>query len=173
LLCFGNCSVYCRKSGYREFAAANPGDAAAGKSVFEDASKAACVKCHSIDGSRRGVGPDLGSIGNKFERPSLIQSILDPSSSIAIGYGITIVVTESGQAYQGVLQRVTDDFLELKDKDSKTVRVETRTIEEQRESSTSLMPERIETLISQQEFADLVAYLETLKHSIWPLDFPT
>ena len=154
-----------RKSGYREFAAANPGDAAAGKSVFEDASKAACVKCHSIDGSRRGVGPDLGSIGNKFERPSLIQSILDPSSSIAIGYGITIVVTESGQAYQGVLQRVTDDFLELKDKDSKTVRVETRTIEEQRESSTSLMPERIETLISQQEFADLVAYLETLKQA--------
>ncbi|MDB5342087.1 MAG: putative glucose/L-sorbosone dehydrogenase, distantly related to bacterial beta-galactosidase [Schlesneria sp.] len=113
-----------RKSEYREFAAANPGDAAAGKIVFEDATKAACAKCHSIDGSRRGVGPDLGSIGNKFERPGLIQSILDPSSSIAIGYGITIVVTESGQAYQGVLQRVTDEFLELKDKDSKTVRIE-------------------------------------------------
>lgn len=152
-----------RKAQYRELATAQDGDAVAGKQIFDNANKAACVKCHSVDGSRRGVGPDLGSIGSKFERAGLIQSILDPSSSIAIGYGITIVVTDSGQTYQGVLQRVTDEFVELKDKDSKTVRIETRSIEEQRESSTSLMPERIETLIDPQEFVDLVAYLQSLK----------
>lgn len=153
-----------RKTEYRDFAAMNLGDAAAGKIVFENVNKAACAKCHSVDGSRRGVGPDLGSTGNKFERPGLIQAILDPSSSVAIGYGLTIVVTTSGQTYQGVLQRVTDDFVELKDKDSKTVRIETRLIEEQQESPASLMPERIETLINTHEFADLVAYLQTLKH---------
>ncbi|MCA9168765.1 MAG: PQQ-dependent sugar dehydrogenase, partial [Planctomycetales bacterium] len=146
---------------YADYALTHRGDAERGKLVFENQQKAACAKCHSVDGTHQGVGPDLVAVGSKFDRAGLIKSILQPSAAIAIGYGTTTVITVDGKVHQGVLQRVTDDVLELKDNESKVVRVSADDVEEQTESAQSLMPDGLGRLISSAEFADLVSFLES------------
>jgi putative heme-binding domain-containing protein len=151
------------RSEYAAYAMNHQGDATRGKKVFEGENKASCSKCHSTNGSRQGAGPDLFAIGNKFERRELVASVLVPSSQIAIGYGSTIVQTDVGKTYTGVLQRVTDEWIELLDANSQRVRIPADEIVEQQSSEVSLMPDGIENTVTLEEFTDLIAYLETLK----------
>jgi putative heme-binding domain-containing protein len=151
------------KSEYAVYAINHPGDAARGKGVFENQQKAACIKCHSTNGSRQGAGPDLFAIGNKYERRALITAVLEPSSQIAVGYGTTVVETDAGMTFSGVLQRVTDDRIELLDINGQRVRIAVGEIVDQQTIETSLMPNGLENLMTRDEFADLVTYLETLK----------
>ncbi len=151
------------KESYRKFAETEAGDANRGKVVFENRAKAACIKCHTVDGSRTGVGPDLANIGVKFERDRLVESLLEPSKMIADGFSTTMVQTGAGQAYSGVLQRVTSDFIELKDAESKTIRLQLSEIEEQRQSTLSLMPQDIFATMTANEFVDVIAYTQSLR----------
>ncbi|HEX6962493.1 MAG TPA: PQQ-dependent sugar dehydrogenase [Lacipirellula sp.] len=141
------------------------GDAQRGRAVFRDASKANCAKCHSLDAAKPGAGPLLSAVGDKFDRQELINSILEPSSRIAVGYGNTIVQTDAGKAYAGVLQRVTDDWIELLDENSRRIRISGDEIVSQQPSEQSLMPEGIENAITPGEFVDLLAYLQSLKQA--------
>ena len=151
---------------YQKLADSSIGDQVRGKVVFENRQKAGCIVCHSVDGSRTGVGPDLASIGFKYDRKRLVESVLEPSKMIADGYGTTLVATDSGQIFSGVLQRVTDRFVELKTTESRIVRVPHGDIAEQRQGTISLMPEGIHTTIPPEEFVDLIAYLESLRASV-------
>lgn len=152
-----------RKSAYRAFAESHDGDAGRGRQVFENEQRVACRKCHTLDVEQKGIGPDLLSIGDKFERHDLITSVLEPSKTIAVGYGATNLVTTAGLVLQGVLQRVTDDGIELRNKEGQLVRIAANEIDEQQTSELSLMPEGLETQMTPQEFTDLVAFLGTLK----------
>src|SRR5579859_2052136 len=44
---------------YQSFALTHQGDAAHGKSLFEDEQRLACTKCHTTDGKAAKAGPDL------------------------------------------------------------------------------------------------------------------
>ncbi|MBA3482752.1 MAG: PQQ-dependent sugar dehydrogenase [Pirellulales bacterium] len=156
-------SLGAKRSEYAAYAMRHQGDARRGKSLFQNEKIAACTKCHTVDGSRQGAGPDLFAVGDKFERRDLITAVLEPSSRIAVGYGSTIVQTDAGKVYIGVLHRVTDQWIELLDPNSQRVRIPTGEIVEQQISDVSLMPEGVETTMTLQEFTDLVAYLGTLK----------
>src|SRR5437773_3385970 len=79
------------KEEYRRFALLREGDAARGKELFADERRAACAKCHSVDGTGSKAGPDLFAVGDKFPRRELIAAVLEPSEAIAVGYGTTIV----------------------------------------------------------------------------------
>ena len=148
---------------YRQFAMTHDGDASRGKELFTDEQRLACSKCHSIDGRGSKAGPDLAAVGNQFARRDLIEAVLLPSATIAVGYSSTLVETKSGEEYQGVLKQVTDDWLELMGGDGQRVRVATSDIQERRGSSVSLMPEGLQAGLSLQEFADVIEYLVTLK----------
>lgn len=139
------------------------GNAARGRELFNNEQRAACVKCHSVDGSSGKAGPDLYAVGDKFPRRELIRAVLEPSADIAIGYGTTIVETKSGEEFQGILKETTADALDLAGADGRHVRVATRDIKEQRGSTVSLMPDGLQAGMSRQEFADLIEYLVTLK----------
>ena len=148
---------------YRDFAMNHDGDAARGRDVFNDQSRAGCVSCHSVDGSSSKAGPDLYAIGDKFPRLELIRAVLEPSASIAVGYGTTIVKTRSEETFIGIIKESTRDYIDLMGADGKHLRIATRDIEQQRGSDISLMPEGLQTALSRQEFADLIEYLFTLK----------
>ena len=148
---------------YRDFAMGHDGNVTRGRELFLSEQRAACVKCHSADGSNVKAGPDLFAAGDKFPRRELIESILEPSSTIAVGYGTTIVETTSGEAYQGILKDVTAEAIELMGADGQRVRIATRDIKEQRGSNVSFMPEGLHAGLSLQEFTDLIEYLVTLK----------
>ena len=149
--------------GYREVAMGGDGDPVRGKELFFNESKAACSKCHSVDGSASKAGPDLFAAGDKLPRRDIIQSILEPSAAIAVGYGATIVQTKSGDEFTGVIKQSTDAFLELATAEGKTVKIASGDIQEQRASTVSLMPEGLHAGLTREEFADLVQFVTTLK----------
>ena len=113
---------------YHDFAMSHDGNAQRGRELFLAEDKAACIKCHSIDGSGGKAGPDLSSIGDTFPRDELIRAILEPSGTIAVGYGATIVETTSGQEYVGVIKNATDSFIELISADGKLLHIPTADI---------------------------------------------
>ena len=151
------------RESYRKIAESETGDADRGKVVFENRTKAGCIKCHTVDGGRTGVGPDLANIGFKYERDKLVEALLEPSKMIADGFSTTMILTQAGQSFSGVLQRVTSGFLELKDAESKTIRLQLSEIEEQRQSSISLMPQDIFATMTSNEFVDVIAYMQSLR----------
>jgi putative heme-binding domain-containing protein len=148
---------------YRDFAMAHDGDAARGREVFNHEQGAACAKCHSVDGSGGKAGPDLFAVGDRFPRGELIRAVLEPSAAIAIGYGMTIVETKSGDTVLGIIKDVTAEGIELVCADGKRKQIPTRGIREQRGSTISLMPEGLQQTCSREQFADLIAYLVTLR----------
>lgn len=168
-VCAAACSADARRvatqplqpADYRASALHQSGSASHGKALFNDA-RFACTRCHTVDGTGGTVGPDLLSIGDKYPRLGLIQSILQPSSNILPGYSTTIVTTKSGEVYDGTRREISPTEIELRST-AGAVRVQTRDIRETKTSSVSPMPEGLQLGMTLREFADLIAYLETLK----------
>ena len=139
------------------------GSVSRGKAIFENELKAACAKCHSVDGSSGRAGPDLFAIGDKFPRRELIRSILEPSAAIAVGYATTTIETRSGELHDGVVKQVTESWVELMGADGRPQRVATADIATQHTSAISLMPEGLHAVLSVEEFSDLIEYLTSLR----------
>jgi putative heme-binding domain-containing protein len=148
---------------YRDFALRRDGNADRGRELFLNLEKTACLSCHSVDGSSSKAGPDLQHIGDKFPRRELVDAILDPNASIAIGYEATTIETVSGASFHGVIKAANDTAVELMGADGVPVHVATRDITARRTSAISLMPAGIHETMTVQEFADLVEYLATLR----------
>src|SRR5580765_6859237 len=148
---------------YRQFATLRDGEAARGQKLFADEQSLGCTKCHSLDGRGTKAGPDLLTVGDQFTRRDLIEAVLVPSATIAVGYSMTVVETKSEDEYQGVLKQATDDWIELAGADSQRIRIPTSDIKERRGSNISLMPEGLQAALSLQEFTDLIDYLVSLK----------
>ena len=55
------------------------GDAARGERIFARSSSAQCRNCHSVDGVGSNLGPDLSTIGKKYERSSFCNRFLTPA----------------------------------------------------------------------------------------------
>jgi putative heme-binding domain-containing protein len=152
-----------KKDAYVNFAMTHQGDAARGASLFADESRLACSRCHAVDGKGGRAGPDLFAIGDKFGRRDLIDSILSPSATIAVGYSTMIVETRSGDVHDGVVKEAEGGGVSLMGIDGKIVRIDSGNILRQRTTDVSMMPEGLHAGLTPQEFADLVEYLARLR----------
>ena len=74
-----------------------------------------------------------------------------------------VVVTDNGKTYNGVLQKRTTTELQLLDAEGKLIRIRLDDIDKEQKSTTSLMPADLFKTIKSDQFADLIAYLTTLK----------
>lgn len=151
------------KAGYAAFAAGHDGDAAKGRALFCDLTRTACSQCHTVDGSGSKAGPDLSGIGDKFGKADLVKSVLEPSGTIAVGYGTTVLTRKSGAVVAGVIKQATADWLELVGADAQIVRVPMDDIASRQELEQSLMPEGQQAAMSPEDFNDLIAYMASLK----------
>lgn len=151
-----------RRQVYAHFALEHEGDAGHGWQVFTNVQTAGCIRCHTTDGSSARVAPDLYAIGDKYTRRELIQAILEPSASIAVGYDTTVVQTHADEEFEGVIKQATDAWIELMSWDGKVSRIALADIATRRTSNKSFMPQGLEATLSQQDFADVVSYLQTL-----------
>lgn len=148
---------------YRDYALGRDGNAGRGREFFQSEQRGACAKCHSVDGTSSLAGPDLQSVGDKFPRRELIRAVLEPSAEIAVGYGLTVVETKSGEVIQGIVKGSTAEALELVGADGRHVRIPLRDIQEQRGSTLSMMPDGLQATMSRADFTDIIEYLATLK----------
>jgi putative membrane-bound dehydrogenase-like protein len=133
-----------------------PGDVYAGRVVFNRV----CAQCHSIYGSKQGtVGPDLTGAGRE-NLDAILTNVLDPSLVIGAPYLVYVAKTKSGDTYSGILVEKSDRRVVLKDQTKQMV-VPAADLEKLTVQNISMMPEGLEKTMSEQEFADLVAFLLT------------
>lgn len=150
------------REAFLHFALMREGDPSRGRQLFQS-EKMSCTRCHTVDGSAGRAGPDLFAVGDKFGRREIIEAVLNPSSSIAVGYSTTSIETKSGDDYSGILKQATASTISLMGADAKLVTVPLDEIVSRRTSEVSLMPEGLQTGLTVQEFTDLIEYLVSLK----------
>jgi putative heme-binding domain-containing protein len=136
------------------------GDPARGYQVFRSA-KAACATCHQVGYIGGNLGPELSKIGKSRTRRDLVESIVFPSQRIAQGFQPVRIRTVDGEVFNGLLSKQTDKYIELLCGADKLCRIDKASIEQQMESKVSVMPMGLDQQISLDEFADLIAYLES------------
>ena len=139
------------------------GDPKQGKRLFESDKRIQCSVCHKVAGSGGLVGPDLSMIGGKFDRPHLIESLLQPSTQIVEGYRSTLIVDDNGKVFTGIVLSENDQQLALIDSKNETILLDKADIEARNEQNISLMPEGLGDTLTSEEFTNLVAYLESLR----------
>lgn len=138
------------------------GNPVAGRAVFFG-QKAACGSCHAVGDLGGRIGPHLTTIGASRTAKDLLEAIVFPSASFVNGYRTTLVVTVEGKVIQGVISSETTDTITLKTQDLQEIRISREDIDEQRESSTSIMPAGLDRQLTPTELRDLLAYLQSRK----------
>lgn len=151
---------------FERSALTQPGDVQSGRKLFEDEKRTRCAVCHLVDGVGGKVGPDLTQIGGKFDRPHLIESLLQPSQQIVEGYRTSLVLTTEGQALTGIIKEETEESFVLEDVNARRQRLNRVDVEQIMPSQVSLMPDGLAASLSVDEFCDLIAYLETRRSGI-------
>lgn len=133
------------------------GDAARGRAVFV---RGGCVGCHQ---GRRALGPDLAGSAGRFSRDDLFTSILLPNRDVSPRYQTTLIQTVGGRVYTGLVVYDSVDGLTLRTGTNQTIRVEAAEIEYRARRPESLMPAGLLKGLVDRDFADLYAYLRTLR----------
>ncbi|MFI4876456.1 MAG: PVC-type heme-binding CxxCH protein [Blastopirellula sp. JB062] len=136
------------------------GEPTRGERLFRSP-KLACDKCHQISGKGGQVGPDLTTIGRSRGRRDLLEAILYPNATFARGFAPYLVMTDEGKLHSGIILGENQDELHLGVDKDKSVRIANDRIEAIRASDVSIMPPDFHQAMSQQELADLIAYLQS------------
>lgn len=129
------------------------GDPGQGAEVFERE----CASCHRASAARGRIGPDLSGVNNR-SREDLLTSILDPSFSIESPYRNYLLETKDGRFQDGILVAETSATLTLRG-ETRDITVLKTDIASLRQSEVSLMPEGLEDAVTEQEMANLIAFL--------------
>jgi putative membrane-bound dehydrogenase-like protein len=138
------------------------GDVRRGQAVFLG-QKAACYNCHKI-GYRGGlVGPDLTRIGEARSERDLLESIVYPSSSFVRSYEPVVVTLRDGTDVSGILRSETDRELVVVSGPEAEQKIARSDVASLRPGTVSLMPAGLDTQVSKQELADLLAFLKNTK----------
>ncbi len=132
------------------------GSAVSGAKVFETV----CSNCHVHGTSGKEVGPVLTEIGRK-SKETLLHDILDPNAAADPRYINHWLETQSGVVHMGIVAAETDHAITIKKMGGENVTISKRDIKSFRSLGTSLMMEGLENSMTQQEMADLLAFLQT------------
>lgn len=138
---------------------AKVGEAAAGAVVFKSRS---CSACHTSAPGQKPVGPHLADIGKRYKPNELIESILKPSEKIAQGYETQAFLTVKGKVVTGFVTSERGKDITVRDSQSVVHRIPRDEIEERIRKETSAMPDGLAGSLTVDEFANLIAYLQSL-----------
>jgi len=130
------------------------GDAAAGKQVFAKR----CATCHALEGVGHAIGPDLLASANR-SADWMLSQILDPNRAVEARYTSYVAATEEGHSYSGILVSETGNSITLALQDGKQQVILRSDMDELKSTGKSLMPEGLEKDLSEQDLADVLAYL--------------
>jgi putative membrane-bound dehydrogenase-like protein len=138
------------------------GDAETGREIALMNVSANCVACHRFaKGSGSEVGPPLEAVASRHDRRYLLESLINPSAQVVLGYGFVTVTKKNGEAVAGTL--LTDDAesvrLRLPDGQETSIPRDGVTAET---PAVSMMPP-MNSVLTRRQIRDVVAYLATLK----------
>ncbi len=136
-----------------------PGDIARGRAVFTNK----CATCHrDVDekGNQFGhdVGPNLAAITDMSPQ-GLLRSVLDPNAAVEPKFVTYNAVTNDGRNFSGILATESSTSVTLREAEGKEQRLLRKDIDTLQSTGRSLMPEGLEKELSQQDVADLIAFV--------------
>jgi len=141
-----------------EAIAKRKGDAAAGKTVFQ----ASCANCHKVGSAGANIGPDMTTIGGKFDYLEMLDAIINPAAGIVFGYETWSVQAKNGDSFFGFL--VSDGAnVVIKDLAGQQHAIPAASVARKKKQPGSIMPDAVALGLSEQQLADLTTYLLTLK----------
>ena len=129
-----------------------------GKKVYQELG---CIQCHRIADEGGGAGPDLTRIATKLTPAQIVQSIVEPSATIAPEYTLTMLTTTDGRVVTGRIEFENEDLIRLRSPQSFDVpiTIPTAEIDARALSKVSMMPAEMLNTCSEEEIFDLVSYL--------------
>ncbi len=143
-----------------DFNALNPKpDPTVGRGIFVKT----CTPCHSIGGEGGAIGPNLDGVG-KWGVTSLCEKILDPNRNISETFRNYTVKLKDGKVLSGLFRRDEGEISVFADVSGKEFSVPKKEIAEKTASKFTLMPDQFSTILTQQDFNSLIAYLLTVKN---------
>ena len=129
-----------------------------GKVVFQTI----CIACHRMDGVGFEIGPNLAAITDRNPE-SLLSGILDPNAIIEAKYSSYLATLKDGRAILGILTSETGANITLKDLTNQEHVILRSELVSLKNTGKSLMPDGLETSLTQQDVADLIAYVAGAK----------
>ena len=126
---------------------------------------AACLACHHFDGEGLFVGPDLTSIGARFDARAMLESILEPSRVIDDKYRNVAISTKQGDLIEGRLVAEKGKSLLVAPnpyQPSHTREIMLSAIATRKDSGFSPMPVGLLNSFSREDVLDLLAVLQAV-----------
>lgn len=131
-----------------------PADTKRGHAVYQRA----CAACHQHGNEGLAIGPHLSSVA-AHEPEKILANILDPNLDIQPGFHAYIATLQDGQQLFGLLAGESGASLTFKLPDASTRTLRRSEIKEIKSTGVSLMPDGLEATLSEQDLADLIAFL--------------
>lgn len=130
------------------------GDRDHGKVIFTER----CAVCHLIDGVGNRVGADLESMTDR--RPeAIITSLLDPNRAVETRYVAYEVETADLSTFSGIMSAESATSITLTGANGLAQTVLRSEVSSIRSTDRSIMPEGLEEGLSEQDIADLLAFV--------------
>lgn len=139
------------------------GDAERGRKLFSAVTGPKCGSCHSLDESKKSLGPNLSQIGDKLGKDALLDSILNPSAGIAPEYYVWRLQTKTEGIVVGIITEDTAQRVTVLTDATTDLRFKPSDIVSRKRSHLSLMPEDLANTMTEQQMVDVLAFLTTLK----------
>jgi putative heme-binding domain-containing protein len=141
-------------------AAVRVGDGARGRALF--AGRAECASCHRVNGVGPRLAPDLSDIGAIRTLAALQRALLTPNESLLPIHRPVSIVTKDGRTLRG--RRLNEDTysVQIIDEQENLLSLAKADLRELTIATTAAMPSYAGRL-TQDELADVVAYLVSLK----------
>ena len=133
-----------------------------GRTVVLNSTAGACLRCHIVRDKGGNVGPELNGIGKRYDRRTILESIVNPNAKIADGFQSVVLGLKDGTVVAGVLRKETPEELVVVTAEAKLVAVPVKEIEE-RAKGISAMPADLATKLTKKEIRDVVEFLTRLK----------
>lgn len=143
---------------YMAVADQQKGDAEAGKVLFQT-----CLNCHQVGGKGQNIAPSLDGSASR-ENEALLTAILDPDAAVESGYTVYRVSKKDGTNFEGYLVSQDKRGTTLAFMGGATTFVPADQIRSQGAlGGRSFMVKGLIDAYSDQQVADLLSYIRTLK----------
>ncbi len=132
------------------------GDTKHGGEIFQQR----CTICHLLDGAGHDVGPNLTALR---EKPAdyWLKNILDPNAVVEPATAATILELKDGRSLAGIIKAETATSFSVAMPGGALETILRTDLKARSAAPTSLMPEGLEGGLSNQDVADLLAFLRT------------
>jgi len=148
---------YLRSVGVSGVAVEIDGSLEAGQLLFSQN----CSTCHRKGSQGGALGPNLSRITQVRSLEALINSVRNPSASIARGYKPVSVTTEGNELVQGVLKREDAFSIQIMDTSQILRGFSKRSLKKLAYEEQSWMPVFSESALSNMELNDILSFLQS------------